>query len=237
MLPVAILAGGLATRLRPMTETIPKSLIQVAGRPFIWHQLQYLSFQGVRSVVICTGFLGQMIKHSLGDGSEFEMQIVYSDDGEKALGTAGAIKRAIPALGDKFFVMYGDSYLPIQFPVIYDHFSKCGLPAMMTVIKNDNRWDKSNATLSDDGFVKYQKSPVNNEMQYIDYGLSVLTADLLCSIPSNIHFDLADLFTQLSNNRLLAGFEVYERFYEIGSLTGLAETETFLNSHRHKPED
>ena len=114
-LPVAILAGGLATRLRPITEKIPKSLVDVAGEPFIVRQLDYLFRQRVRDVVLCIGYLGEMIEAVVGDGSRFGLRVSYSIDGPILLGTGGALRRAAPLLGEAFFVLYGDSYLPVDY--------------------------------------------------------------------------------------------------------------------------
>jgi NDP-sugar pyrophosphorylase family protein len=110
MLPVAILAGGLATRLRPVTETIPKSLIDVNGEPFIAHQLRLLRSEGVERAVICTGYLGEAVREFAGDGRGFGIDLAYCEDGPKLRGTAGAIRNALPLLGDRFLVLYGDSY-------------------------------------------------------------------------------------------------------------------------------
>ena len=114
MLPVAILAGGLATRLRPITKTIPKALVPVAGRPFVLWQLEYLRDQGVSRVVLCTGYRSTQIAQIVGDGSEFGIVGEYSDDGTTLLGTGGALGKALPLLGPEFFVLYGDSFLPVS---------------------------------------------------------------------------------------------------------------------------
>ncbi len=228
MLPVAILAGGLATRLRPLTSTIPKALVEVAGKPFIRHQLAYLKGQGVSEVVMCTGYLGEMIEAEVGDGSEFGLKVSYSPDGEKLLGTGGALKRALPMLGEAFFVLYGDSFLPIDFAAVKNDFIASGKPALMTVLKNDNRWDKSNVVYRDGKLIEYNKQQTRPEMGHIDYGLSIVRREVFDNTPDQEPFDLAGLYYQLSVTGQLAGHEVYQRFYEMGSFEGLKETEAYL---------
>ena len=228
MLPVAILAGGLAKRLRPITETIPKALVEVAGRPFIEWQLDYLHQQGVGHVVLCLGYLGWQIEDLIGDGDRFGVRVEYSYDGNILLGTGGALRKALPMLGDAFFVFYGDSYLPICFIDVEASFRSQGLPALMTVLKNCNRWDRSNVLFSDGKLLEYNKHTPSKDMAYIDYGLGVLVADLLLAFPDETPFDLAEIYHTLSLDSRLAGYEVHERFYEIGSFDGLKETEEFL---------
>ena len=228
MLPVAILAGGLATRLRPITETIPKALVDVAGRPFIEWQLDYLHQQGVGHVVLCLGYLGEQIEELIGDGWRYGLRVDYSYDGVRLLGTGGALRKALPMLGDAFFVFYGDSYLPIRFVDVEDSFRAQRQPALMTVLKNGDRWDRSNVLFSEGRLVEYNKHSPSQDMDYIDYGLGVLSSKLLLAHPEDQSFDLADVYQQLSQEGRLAGYEVFERFYEIGSIEGLKETEEYL---------
>jgi MurNAc alpha-1-phosphate uridylyltransferase len=228
MLPVAILAGGLATRLRPITETIPKALIEIAGEPFVNHQLRYLKKQGISSVVLCIGYLGEMIKSVVGDGSQFGLQVHYSFDGPKLLGTGGAIKAALPKLGSDFYIFYGDSYLPIEFePVEKAYFSSNKL-GLMTVLRNNNQWDKSNVIYENGQLVEYNKELLKPNMSYIDYGLGIIRADVFAAYPEDEFFDLSKVYNQLSLNKELCGYEVFERFYEIGSHQGIVETEEYL---------
>ena len=228
MFPVAILAGGLATRLRPITERIPKALIEVAGRPFIARQLDYLHSQGITRVVLCTGYLGEQIETSVGDGRAFGLDVRYSPDGPTLLGTGGALKQALPSLGEHFFVLYGDSFLLCDFRDVHQEFVSSGRPALMTVLKNNDRWDKSNVLLHGGRIVEYNKYSPRPEMQYIDYGLSILSADVLGSYSAGQSFDLADVYYKLSLAGELAGHEVHERFYEIGSPEGLKEAEIYF---------
>ena len=172
-IPVAILAGGLATRLRPVTEKIPKSLIPVAGKPFLAHQLELLRSRGVQRAVLCVGYLGEMIRRDFGDGEKFGVKLDYSFDGEKLLGTGGAIKRALPLLGDEFFVLYGDSYLPVEYAPIAEFFRRGGKLGCMTVYRNEGRYDTSNVVFRDGEILVYDKKNRLPEMRHIDYGLSL----------------------------------------------------------------
>jgi MurNAc alpha-1-phosphate uridylyltransferase len=228
VLPVAILAGGLATRLRPITTTIPKALVDVAGKPFILRQLSYLREQGISHVVLCIGYLGDMVRDVVGSGENFGLKVSYSEDGPNLLGTGGALAKAILHLGDEFFVLYGDSFLPVDFSMVQAAYERTKQPALMTVLKNQNKWDKSNVLYVDGQLVEYNKHVSREEMAYIDYGLGVVSASVLKRRPIGQSFDLADVYKDLSLQGQLAGLEVYERFYEIGSHTGLKETEDYF---------
>lgn len=227
-IPVAILAGGFATRLRPITEKIPKSLISVAGKPFLAHQLELLRSCGLCRVVLCVGHLGEMIQRDFGDGSQFGVRIDYSFDGPKLLGTGGAIKRALPLLGGEFFVLYGDSYLPVEYRPVAEFFRRGGKPGCMTVYRNEGRHDTSNVVFRNGQITVYDKKNRTPEMRHIDYGLSLFKSTAFDSFPADKPFDLAEVMGKLVRERQLAGYEVNERFYEIGSLAGLAELETIL---------
>ena len=229
MLPVVILAGGLATRLQPLTLSIPKALILINGRPFIDHQLRYLKSQNITDVVLCIGYLGEQIKAYVKDGADFGLQVIYSTDGPTLLGTGGAIQKALPLLGESFFVQYGDSYLPVQYGPIQEFFFKSQKPALMTVFRNQNQWDTSNVVYDNENILNYDKNELIKEMQFIDYGLGILKKEIFSIEPSNNFLDLAMIYSQLSKQKMLAGFEVSERFYEIGSHTGIVETELFLS--------
>ncbi|HLX96482.1 MAG TPA: nucleotidyltransferase family protein [Verrucomicrobiae bacterium] len=229
-IPVAILAGGLATRLRPITEKIPKSLVPVAGKPFLAHQLELLRSRGIRRVVLCVGHLGEMIQRDFSDGSAFGVRLEYSFDGSQLLGTGGAIKRALPLLGDEFFVLYGDSYLPADYVSVADFFRRRGKPGCMTVYHNQGRYDTSNVVFRDGEIVVYDKRNRRPEMHYIDYGLSLFKMPVFDSYVSDSPFDLAEVMGKLVREKQLAGYEVHERFYEMGSPAGLAELESLLQS-------
>jgi len=228
MPPLALLAGGLATRLHPITAATPKSMIQVAGEPFIAHQLRMLVRQSITEVVICTGFLSEQIESFVQDGARFGCHVHYSRDGDRPLGTGGALRRALPLLGERFMVMYGDSYLRTFLRPVYAAFRASGRPALMTVYRNVDRFDKSNVEFVDGVIRRYDKVHHTAAMLHIDYGLGVLDASVLSATPTDVAFDLANLYQELANRDLLGGYEVSERFYEIGSATGLAETDAFL---------
>jgi NDP-sugar pyrophosphorylase family protein len=228
MLPVAILAGGLATRLRPITEAIPKSLIEVAGKPFICHQLDYLRKQGINSVVLCIGFLGEMIQEVVGNGSRWDMHVSYSIDGPALLGTGGALRQALPLLKEHFFILYGDSYLPIDFDDVEKTYLASGKKGLMTVLKNQNRWDKSNVEFNAGKIVEYNKTIIRPQMHYIDYGLGILQSTVLQAYPAGQPFDLSKIYNDLSLVGELAGYEVFERFYEIGSHQGIVDAQVYL---------
>ncbi len=234
MLPVVILAGGLATRLRPVTETVPKALIEVAGKPFIEHQLEYLSKQGITSVVLCIGYLGKMIQDIVGNGSRWNMRVSYSHDGPFLLGTGGAIKQALSLLGEQFFILYGDSYLPINFSKVQTAFINSQHLALMTVLKNNNQWDTSNVQFEKGKLIEYNKKIFNPKMHYIDYGLGLMDASVISTYSANEVFDLSEVYSGLSIRKQLAGYEVFERFYEIGSYQGIADTEDYLLKHTTK---
>ncbi|MGC2021701.1 MAG: nucleotidyltransferase family protein [Candidatus Sulfotelmatobacter sp.] len=235
---VAILAGGLATRLRPMTETAPKSLLEVNDEPFALHQLRLLQSKGIRRVVFCVGHLGEMIQQTIGNGSTLGLstpglQVDYSFDGPALLGTAGAVRNALPKLGDSFFVMYGDSYLPCDYAAIARQFQTAGLLGMMTVFRNEGKWDTSNVEFEAGGveggkIVAYSKTNRTPRMHYIDYGLGVFRAEAFQGLPAGNACDLADVYADLLQRKQLRAFEVRERFYEIGSPAGLLETAEFL---------
>jgi N-acetyl-alpha-D-muramate 1-phosphate uridylyltransferase len=228
--PVAILAGGLATRLHPLTLKIPKGLVEVAGKPFVCRQLHYLRHQGITKVLMCVGYRGEQIEALVGDGKAFGLKILYSYDGASLLGTGGALRRALPSLSKQFFVLYGDSYLPCDFPAAQKAFVESGKPALMTVLRNEGRWDRSNVSFLEDRIVEYNKSAPRPEMDYIDYGLGILSAAVLESYPEGRAFDLATVYHELSHAKQLAGFEVHERFYEIGSHRGLKEAEAYFSA-------
>jgi NDP-sugar pyrophosphorylase family protein len=228
--PVAILAGGLATRLRPATDKVPKALLSVAGEPFLVHQLRLLRSEGFRKIVICVGYLGELIEANIGDGKRFGLQIDYSFDGPTLLGTGGALKRAVSKLGERFLVIYGDSYMPVDYAPVVEAFVRSEKPALMTVFKNEGRWNPSNVCFEAGEIHRYEKKVRLAQMRHIDYGISVLRAAVFADIPDIGPFDLADLYSRLVSNRQMAAYEVKQRFYEIGSAKGLVELDVLLRN-------
>jgi NDP-sugar pyrophosphorylase family protein len=228
--PAALLAGGLATRLRPITESVPKAMIEVAGRPFIDHQLALLRRNGIRSVVLCLGYLGDQIERHLGDGAAHGLELRYSHDGESLLGTGGALQRALPLLGELFWVLYGDSYMDIDYRAVLAHFAASRARGLMTVFHNENRWDRSNVVFRDGRLLWYSKRAPTPEMKHIDYGVTLLCNEVLASLPVDEPSDLADLLSDMAARGELIGHEVTQRFYEIGSHRGLEETQRYLQA-------
>ncbi len=227
---VAILAGGLATRLQSITQNIPKTLIEIEREPFLVHQLRLLHQHGIRRVVVCAGHLGEKIQQTIGDGKQFDMKIRYSFDGPKLLGTGGAIRNALRLLSDPFFVLYGDSYLECDYEKIRRAFIESKKWGMMTVLRNKNRWDKSNVDFRDSKIFAYNKTNQTTNMQYIDYGLSLFQKIAWRKYPARKTFDLAQVHVELLQRDQLAAYEVFQRFYEIGSSKGLQETRAHLAS-------
>jgi N-acetyl-alpha-D-muramate 1-phosphate uridylyltransferase len=228
-----ILAGGLGTRLWPMTQTLPKCLIPINGRPFADYQLTWLARQNITDIVYCIGYLGGQIRAAVGDGSRFGLTVRYADEGEDLKGTGGALRGAFDAgfLAEIFFVLYGDSFLPVQFAPVLAAFRASKCRALMTVMRNENRWDTSNAVFAAPFVTLYDKQcdeATRARMNYIDYGMSILACDLIAQeIQAGAKADLADLFKSMSLAGELAGFEITDRFYEVGSQSGIAEFSRF----------
>jgi N-acetyl-alpha-D-muramate 1-phosphate uridylyltransferase len=230
--PVAVLAGGLATRLGHLSRQIPKSLMEVSGRPFIHHQLEQLHDQGVRRVILCLGHLGEQVVDSVGDGSAFGLEVAYSFDGSELRGTGGAIKRALLLLGPVFFVLYGDSYLECDYAAVQAAYEALGKLALMTVFRNEGRWDKSNVEFRNNLLLAYDKVHQTERMEYIDYGLGILDRRVFDAGFDDGPLELAMVYKKMLERGELSGVEVKKRFYEIGSVAGLEETREYLASRR-----
>lgn len=226
---VAILAGGLATRLGELTKSQPKSMIMIEGKPFLAYQLEYLKKAGVRNVILCTGHLGQQIEDYFGDGSRLGMRINYSRE-DRLLGTAGALKRAEPMLLDVFFTLYGDSYLFLDYKLALSYFKSKGKLAMMSTYKNRDLYDKSNTAVSDGMVKSYSKLEKTGDMVYIEYGANIFDKKVLKMIPDDKPYGLEDLFPHLIEENQLAAYEIRERFYEIGSRQGIHDFTEFIRS-------
>ncbi|MFC1491331.1 nucleotidyltransferase family protein [Nitrospinota bacterium] len=234
--PVAILAGGLATRLLPQSEEIPKSLLDIEGKPFVERQIDLLTRQGIGRIVMCVGHLGEMIREVIGNGARLGAEVSYSFDGPELLGTGGALKRALPQLGDAFFVLYGDSYLPIDYRAAERAFGQIGKPGLMTVFRNEGKWDRSNVLFADGRIARYEKDNPTADMRHIDYGLGILRQEVFEEIPEGHPWDLADIYRDLAGRGELAGFEAADRFYEIGSKRGLEEMRALFSAlHGKEP--
>jgi len=226
----AILAGGLGTRIRSVAGDLPKSLIPVHGKPFIHYQLDWLKRSDVQDVLLCIGYQGHLIRDVVGKGKAWNLNVSYLDERDQLRGTGGALRLAAEQklLQPTYFLMYGDSFLPIDFQAIWNFFQKRPEPALMTIVRNQGQWDVSNASF-DGTHVHYNKKKAGAPgMDFIDYGLSLLRNDSIVEkIPAGVRYDLADYFADLSRQNTLAGYEIKDRFYEIGSPQGLADFKTF----------
>lgn len=226
--PICILAGGLGTRLGDITQHTPKPLIEVAGEPFLNHQIRALARRGANKIVLCVGYLGEQIEQRIGP-SWGGVEIVYSYDSKDLDGTLGAVRRARHLLGDRFLVLYGDTYLQIDFAAFADAWVQSERLGAMSVLRNRNQWDRSNAVYRDGVVVTYDKFATSDDMEWIDYGLGALDAKTLDWVSNDVT-ELAYLYHELSRRGELFGFEATERFYEIGSPSALSETDAFLRT-------
>jgi len=224
MFPVVLLSGGLAIRMRPLTEKIPKAMLNVAGKPFIYHQLKLLERKNINCVVLCLGYLGEIIETYIKDNTDLNLKIHYSYDGDKLLGTGGAIKKALSYLDDSFFILYGDSYLDVDYAKVEEVYRNSDKKGLMTVFRNEGRWDSSNVLFKNNEIIMYSKKNKLKEMNYIDYGLGILSKQVFEDYKESI-FDLAYIYEKLVAEKKLLGYEVFERFYEIGSKEGLEDLE------------
>jgi NDP-sugar pyrophosphorylase family protein len=227
---VAILAGGLATRLGAVAKTAPKSLVDVAGKPFLAWQLELLHAQGFDDVVLCVGYLGEQIEAAMPAIAPAGMQVRFSYDGDVRRGTGGALQHALPLLTDPFLVMYGDSYLRCDYRAVYERLVNArqtpeNPPALgvMTVYHNDDQFDSSNVLFDGDKVVRYSKTDKSPEMRHIDWGLGVLSHEALADFASRQSFDLAEVYEALVRGGQLLADEVHTRFYEVGSPDGLRD--------------
>jgi NDP-sugar pyrophosphorylase family protein len=236
MPPIAVLAGGLATRMRPLTDSLPKALLEVAGEPFIAHQLRLFAREGIREVKLLVGYRWEQIQRFVADGRRFGVRVEYIVDGPILLGTGGAIRCALDRLGPEFLVTYCDSWLDARYAPVVEIFRASGLPALMCVLRNENRWDASNAHYENGMIQRYSKQFPIPEMKYIDWGLGILKASVVATRPPSEPWDLAELYQDLSTSGQLAGYEMTRRFYEVGSFSGLAETNRLLSAQPVSPD-
>ena len=231
MLPVAILAGGLGTRLGPITNSLPKSMIEICGQPFLHWQIKHLVKAGISNVICCVAYKSEMIKSFLGDGSQYGIEVKYSEDGPRQLGTGGAIVNALPLLGSDFMVLYGDSFLPINYSHVASKFLEGKKPALMTVYENLGRYDSSNVEFGEGVLRCYQKNGKGSRFTHIDYGLSCFRKSVFSNYSSNLPLDLSDVCNELSSKNLLDGYEVFQRFYEVGSHQGINDFVEYVKIH------
>jgi len=232
-IPVVILAGGLATRLRPLSRNIPKSLIQIYEKPFIIYQLELLIRNKISRVHICLGYLGEIVEEIVNKSVFMKtMKITFSYDGTKRLGTGGAIKNALNYLTDEFFVIYGDSYLDIDYLKVLDFYNNNSNEnvGLMTIYKNNKQYDTSNVIFIDNKIIKYSKTDLSSDMNYIDYGLGIFRRKFFDIYDKQEQFDLSKIYENLSKNSRLLGYESYSRFYEIGSFDGIKDFKKYIKN-------
>jgi N-acetyl-alpha-D-muramate 1-phosphate uridylyltransferase len=229
---IAVLAGGLGTRLGEHTRRAPKALVPVAGEPFVFHQLRLLARHGAERVVMCVGHLGEQIEAAVGDGRRFGLDVRYSFDGSRLAGTAGALRNALDLLGETFLVTYGDTYLRIDYGAVEAAFEAGPHPALMTVLANDGAWGPSNAVYANERIIAYDKLTPPADARWIDYGLLAFESGVFAAEDVR---DLADVCRELAGRGQLAGYLARQRFYEIGTPEGLAETDAALRRGGGEP--
>ena len=227
MLPVAILAGGLATRIKPISDSIPKSLIEINGKPFLEWQLQLLEKNKCESAIICVSHKSEMIEEFIRKREKSNLEVRFSSDGEKQLGTGGALIKAKNLLGTAFMVLYGDSYLPVNFSEIADCFLKSNKLGLMTVMKNDLQSEPSNVVFINGYVQKYNKNSPEEAMDFIDFGLTVFKSAVFDTYPLNESIDLSTIQSELAGRHELAGYQVDQRYYEVGSFQGIKDFENY----------
>jgi len=226
--PVLILAGGLGTRVSSLYPDLPKAMIPVNDEPFIGHQLKLLARENVTDVILCLGHLSETIVEYVGNGEAFGLNVQYSYDGEKLLGTGGAILKASLGLNRPFAVLYGDSYLDTNFYPIYDAFQQADKLGVLAVFENKNQMIPSNLSYKFGMVVHYDKNKPSPNMQYVDYGLSIFKPQAFSAFADKQSFDLAEVFTALIKEKQLAAYEVKDRFYEAGSEQGINELAAYI---------
>jgi NDP-sugar pyrophosphorylase family protein len=224
--PVVILAGGIGSRLGKLTKKIPKALIKINGKPFIYYQLKLLSKTGFKEVILCVGYLGDQIKKYVGDGKKFNLNVKYSFE-KKLLGTGGAVKNAFSLIKKDFFIMYGDTYLPVNLIKIQEKYIRLKSKSLITIYENHNKLDKSNVFFNGKSII-YNKNNYLKKMKYIEYGVSIFSKKIFKYFNNKKKFDLSDVFYFLSKKKLLNYYVVKKRFYEIGSISGLKDSKKYL---------
>lgn len=223
-----ILSGGKATRLSPLSDNLPKSLIEIKGKPFLYWQIELLKSKGIKNIILSLGHMKEKIEKYVIENNCFDINIKLVDDGKSSKGTGGAVKKASGIANDVFFVINGDSYTDIDFELLRNKYYESKFPAMMTIFKNTNAYDKSNISIRGDKVVYYKKENKDNNILYIDYGVSIFSKDIFKNYKKD-RFDLEEVYQDLIEKNALTYFEVYDRFYEIGSFDGIKDFENYLN--------
>jgi NDP-sugar pyrophosphorylase family protein len=231
VLPVAVLAGGLGTRMADISgPTTPKALLRVAGRAFIDFKLASLAAEGVKRVVLLLGHGDRLIADHVGTGADYGLHVTCRSDGPTLLGTGGAVRRALDLLGEAFWVTYGDTFLRAPMAEIEATFHSRGIEAMMTVLRNRDRWDRSNVHIEKGLVVEHRKGSPPGSYEYIDYGLAILRREPVETFPAGSPFDLEQVFQLLIANGTMGAYVVSRRFYEIGTPEGYRQTNEFLRT-------
>jgi len=217
---IVIIAGGLATRLQPITETIPKSMVLLKGKPFFEYQIELCKKNGVREIIFCGGHLWEQVNNYFGNGEKFGVKIIYSIENEK-LDTGGAVKNAFEHLDDEFFVMYGDSYLTLDWQKAYKFLKKSGAKGLMTTYENNWHPEPSNVLVGGGGYIKeYNKEKPGKEMRFIEYGINIFPKDIIKKIPGK-SFPISRYFDFLIKRGQLVSYPSKDRFFEVGCFEGI----------------
>ncbi|HYC26605.1 MAG TPA: sugar phosphate nucleotidyltransferase [Nitrososphaerales archaeon] len=225
-----ILAGGLGTRLRPLTQDVPKAMVKVMGRPFLEYEVKLLKDNGVDDLVVCVGYLASAIQDHFGDGGKFGVEMRYSHDGPDLLGPAGALKQATPMLEDEFLVTYGDAFLVAPYAKIMDTLTSSECLGVMAVFRNENQFGRSDLEVKDGRVTRYDKTTQTPEMEWINFGVSALKKDALSTIRAGQPCGEEEFYGKLISANQLLAYPVAERFYEIGTPESLREFEAFISS-------
>jgi len=235
-LPIAILAGGLGTRMLPHTLTVPKAMLEVAGEPFVAHQLRRIAACGYRRVVMLVAYLGATIEDYVGDGAAFGVEVSYVYDGDVPLGTAGAVVRALPLLGDAFLLTFGDAYLRVDHADVERIFRERGTDGLMTIFRPAEGDERPNAAAAGGMVTSYEKKAALPGLEYVDYGLSVFRSHVFADVPAGVPADLTEVNQALIARHQMAAYFVPNRPFEIGSPAGLEQTERYLSLHGYANE-
>lgn len=227
------MAGGLGKRLRPLTEKTPKPMVPVFGKPYLEYQLIWLKSQGIERILILTGYLGKKISLHFGDGSSLGVQIDYSQEPE-ALGTGGALKFAEKKLDSLFFLIYGDSFLPVDYQDLKNYFFYAGRKIVVVVYDNQNH-DTSvanNISLGENRLIqKYKKNSKDEDLSFVEAGVLVLKKEILSLTHQNRKFSLEEeLFPILIREKEMCGYISQKPFYDIGTAQRLVRFESFVRS-------
>lgn len=229
---IVIFCGGLATRLKNLAKNKPKSMMDINGKPFLEYQIDNIKKYDIKDIVLCVGHLSEQIIDYFGNGEKFNVNIKYSHDGEKPLGPIGALKKAEPLLKKDFFIMYGDSYLSVNFKDVYNFYKKYDKAACMVVYKNKDKYDKSNLIIKDNLVLGYGDKQRTKDMVYIDYGASLLSKKTLYNLKDDTFYSTGDFFSKLIKNHELLAYEVKTRFYHIGNPEALEELRKYIKTQR-----